>query len=179
MLLEAPVANGSVYRRDDRKKPWIAHISWHEGDRRRQSKLSYLTKRETQEALDEAIDSHRRQEFVAPTAVRVWDFFETIPYHEMRPRQDLADNGLSNVIDRSAFAGCWNARYIAGSARMSRHSFGAAADINIFNSTDGGPGSPVNPELLKRIYAAGLTSGHVWRNSDPGHFEFFEIVGSS
>jgi len=90
--------------------------------------------------------------------------------------QDLVDNGLSNVIDRSAYAGCWNARYIASSARLSRHSFGAAADINIFNPTDGGPGSPVNPELLSRIYAAGLTSGHVWRNADPGHFEFFEVA---
>ncbi|WP_395160076.1 Arm DNA-binding domain-containing protein [Ilumatobacter sp.] len=71
------MANGSVYRRDDRKKPWIAHISWHEGDRRRQSKKSYATKREAQEALAEAIDSHRRQEFVAPTAVRLRDFFVT------------------------------------------------------------------------------------------------------
>lgn len=92
--------------------------------------------------------------------------------------QDLVDNGLSNVIDRSAFAGCWNARYIASSARLSRHSFGAAADINIFNPTDGGPGSPVNEELLTRIYAAGLTSGHVWRNADPGHFEFFDVIES-
>lgn len=88
--------------------------------------------------------------------------------------QDLVDNDLSSVIDRNAYAGCWNPRYIAGSARLSRHSFGAAADINIFNPTDGGPGSPVHPELLDRIYAAGLTSGHVWANSDPGHFEFFE-----
>jgi hypothetical protein len=54
------MANGSVYRRDDRKKPWIAHISWHEGDRRRQSKKSYATKREAQSALAEAIDAHRR-----------------------------------------------------------------------------------------------------------------------
>jgi len=90
--------------------------------------------------------------------------------------QDLVDNGLSNVIDRRAYAGCWNARYIAGSFRLSRHSFGAAADINIFNSTDGGPGSPVHQELLDRIYAAGLTSGHVWTNADPGHFEFFDVV---
>lgn len=90
--------------------------------------------------------------------------------------QDLVDNDLAEVIDRSAYAGCWNARYIAGSARLSRHSFGAAADINIFNPTDGGPGSPVHPELLERIYAAGLTSGHVWANADPGHFEFFNPV---
>lgn len=87
--------------------------------------------------------------------------------------QDLVENGLSGVIDRSAYAGCWNARYIAGSARLSRHSFGAAADINIFNPADGEFGSPVHEELLSRIYDAGLTSGHVWRNPDPGHFEYF------
>ncbi len=87
--------------------------------------------------------------------------------------RDLAASGLSEVIDRSAYAGCWNPRYIAGSYRLSRHSFGAAADINIFNPTDGGPGSPVHEELLSRTYAAGLTSGHVWTNADPGHFEYF------
>lgn len=71
------MANGSVYRRDDRKKPWIAHISWHEGDRRRQLKKSYATKKEAQSALAESIDAHRRQEFVAPTVIRLSDFFET------------------------------------------------------------------------------------------------------
>ena len=71
------MVNGSVYRRDDRKKPWIAHISWQERDRRRQSKKSYATKKEAQSALAEAIDSHRRQEFVAPDAIRLRDFFET------------------------------------------------------------------------------------------------------
>ncbi len=71
------MANGTVYRRDDRKKPWIAHVSWHEGDRRRQSKRAYPTKKEAQQALAETIDSHRRQDFVAPTALRVSDFVET------------------------------------------------------------------------------------------------------
>ena len=68
------MSNGTVYRRDDRKKPWIAHVSWHGGDRRRQSKRSYSTKKE---ALAETIDAHRRQAFVAPTALRVSDFVET------------------------------------------------------------------------------------------------------
>ena len=71
------MANGSVYRRDDRRKLWIAHISWHEGDRRRRSKKSYATKKEARSALAEAIDSHRRQEFVAPAEIRLRDFFET------------------------------------------------------------------------------------------------------
>jgi hypothetical protein len=87
--------------------------------------------------------------------------------------QDLVDNGLSDVIDRGSFAGCWNGRYIANSYRLSRHSFGAAADINIFNTPDEGPGSPVHPELLWRMEAAGITSGHLWAKSDAGHFEYF------
>ena len=87
--------------------------------------------------------------------------------------QDLTDNGLSDVIDRRAFAGCWNGRYIANSYRLSRHSFGGAADINIFNTPDEGPGSPVHPELLWRMDAAGITSGHLWAKSDAGHFEYF------
>lgn len=33
--------------------------------------------REAQSALAEAIDAHRRQEFVAPTVLRLNDFFET------------------------------------------------------------------------------------------------------
>jgi hypothetical protein len=71
------MANGTVYRRDDRKKPWVVHVSWLEGERRRQSKKSYSTKRETQEALATAIDAHRRQHFVAPTHLRVRDFVDT------------------------------------------------------------------------------------------------------
>jgi hypothetical protein len=71
------MANGTVYRRDDRKKPWVVHVSWLEGDRRRQSKKSYSTKKEAQEALATAIDAHRRQDFVAPTDLRVREFVDT------------------------------------------------------------------------------------------------------
>ena len=45
------MASGSVYRRDERKKPWVAHVSWMEGTRRRQAKRAFLTKREAQLAL--------------------------------------------------------------------------------------------------------------------------------
>lgn len=71
------MANGTVYRRDDRKKPWIAHISWREGDRRRQTKKSFATKKQAQAALAEMVDSHRRQDFVATTAIRLSDFADT------------------------------------------------------------------------------------------------------
>ncbi len=92
--------------------------------------------------------------------------------------QDLVENGLSEVIDRSAYAGCWNGRYIANSYRLSRHAFGAAADINIFNTPDEDPGSPTHPELLWRMAAADVTSGHLWAKSDAGHFEYFGTLGA-
>ncbi|MFQ5968007.1 MAG: M15 family metallopeptidase [Acidimicrobiia bacterium] len=89
--------------------------------------------------------------------------------------QSLVDDGLGSVIDRSAFQGCWVSRYMRGSARLSRHSWGVAADINFGNSRSGGPGSPVNEELLNRMAAVGIASGHLWTNPDPGHFEYYGL----
>ncbi len=87
--------------------------------------------------------------------------------------QGLVDDDRADVIDPGAFQGCWNPRRIAGSARISKHSWGMAADINFGNSLDGGPGSPVNQELLDRMTAADVISGHLWTATpDPGHFEY-------
>lgn len=88
--------------------------------------------------------------------------------------QGLIDDGLEDLIDPDAFQGCWNPRFIGGSDRLSRHAWGIAADINFFNPLDGLPGSPVNPELLDRMAAAGVTSGHDWSTPDPGHFEYLD-----
>ena len=87
--------------------------------------------------------------------------------------QSLVDDDLGELIDRQAFQGCWNPRTIAGSARLSKHAWGIAADINFGNPTDGRPGSPVHPELLARMERAGFVSGHRWTTPDPGHFEYF------
>ncbi len=85
----------------------------------------------------------------------------------------LIASGDADAIDRSAFHGCWNARYVSNSSRLSRHAWGAAADINFFNSLDGGPGSPVSGALLEQMAMAGITSGHDWSIPDPGHFEYY------
>jgi hypothetical protein len=85
----------------------------------------------------------------------------------------LEEAGKGTVINRRSFEGCWNARFIAGREAISHHSFGAAADINFFEPLDG-PYSPTHPDLLVALYTAGLTSGHVWVNPDPGHFEWFD-----
>jgi len=85
---------------------------------------------------------------------------------------DLDEAGRGAVINSAAFQGCWNPRFIAGRLAISHHSFGAAADINFFESVDG-PYSPTDPDLLVALFTAGLTSGHLWVNPDPGHFEWF------
>ncbi|NNC91832.1 MAG: hypothetical protein HKN80_05010 [Acidimicrobiia bacterium] len=86
---------------------------------------------------------------------------------------ELVDAGNGAVINRGSFQGCWNARFIAGREAISHHSFGAAADVNFYEPEDG-PFSPTDPDLLVAMYTAGLTSGHVWVNPDPGHFEWFD-----
>ncbi|MGI9610517.1 MAG: hypothetical protein ACR2NL_09530 [Acidimicrobiia bacterium] len=86
---------------------------------------------------------------------------------------ELEEAGNGSKINRGSFQGCWNPRFIAGRLAISHHSFGAAADINFFEPLDG-PYSPTDPDLLIALYTAGLTSGHLWVNPDPGHFEWFD-----
>lgn len=86
---------------------------------------------------------------------------------------ELEEAGNGSKINRASFQGCWNPRFIAGRLAISHHSFGAAADINFFEPLDG-PYSPTDPDLLIALYSAGLTSGHLWVNPDPGHFEWFD-----
>lgn len=85
---------------------------------------------------------------------------------------DLEEQGRSDAIAPADYAGCWNPRFIANRRAMSHHSFGAAVDVNFFRPLDG-PASPVDPDLLTAMDSAGLTSGHIWVNPDPGHFEWF------
>ncbi len=84
----------------------------------------------------------------------------------------LVRDGKEDMIDPSAYQGCWTPRFIGGSQRLSRHSWGIAADINFGNDLDYSLGSPVHPILLNRMADAGLVSGHRWVNADPGHFEY-------
>ena len=86
---------------------------------------------------------------------------------------ELEEAGNGSKINRASYQGCWNPRFIAGRLAISHHSFGAAADINFYEPPDG-PYSPTDPDLLVALYTAGLTSGHLWVNPDPGHFEWFD-----
>ena len=84
----------------------------------------------------------------------------------------LEVQGHTDVIDRSAYKGCWNPRFIRGRADLSHHAWGVAADINFGNDLDG-PGSPTDPRLIEAMAALGILSGHTWTDPGPGHFEWF------
>ena len=70
------MASGTVYRRETPAgaTSWVAHVTWQEGGRRRQSKRTHRTKKEAQQALAELIATHRTGTFVAPSRLTLRDF---------------------------------------------------------------------------------------------------------
>jgi len=87
--------------------------------------------------------------------------------------RQLERAGQADAIDSSAYLGCWNSRFIRGRSDLSRHAWGAAADINFGNESDGGPGSPTHPGLVAAMLERDVLSGHLWTDPGPGHFEWF------
>jgi hypothetical protein len=84
----------------------------------------------------------------------------------------LEASGSGDVIDREAYFGCWNPRFVRGRRDLSRHAWGVAADINFGNDL-AATGSPIAPAMLRAMRSAGIRSGHTWTNPDPGHFEWY------
>lgn len=84
----------------------------------------------------------------------------------------LEATGSGDVIDRGAYLGCWNPRFVRGRRDLSRHAWGVAADIN-FGNDPAATGSPIAPPLLRAMGSAGIRSGHTWTNPGPGHFEWY------
>jgi len=84
----------------------------------------------------------------------------------------LEAGGSGDVIDREAYLGCWNPRFVRGRRDLSRHAWGVAADIN-FGKDLAATASPIAPPLLRAMGRAGIRSGHTWTNPGPGHFEWY------
>ena len=80
--------------------------------------------------------------------------------------EQLITEGLAFLIDRHAFRGCDNGRMIGGGRSLSRHSWGAAVDLNYLLDI------ATDPRLIRIMEQWGFTSGHAWLISDPGHFEY-------
>ena len=87
----------------------------------------------------------------------------------------LVDQGLSHLVDRAGYAGCWNPRYIRSTtgttAGISRHAWGAAVDINAATNPVGSAGTQ-DPRLVEVLLDWGFTWGGDWLVPDPMHFEY-------
>lgn len=85
--------------------------------------------------------------------------------------QELIDAGLGDLIVAEAFQGCDNPRLIGVGRGFSRHAWGAAVDIN-YSDDATIRANAADPRLVAIMDRWGFTSGHLWHNPDPGHFEY-------
>jgi D-alanyl-D-alanine carboxypeptidase-like protein len=88
-----------------------------------------------------------------------------------RALRSLEQRGLSNVVDRADYAGCFAPRRIPGSGSLSLHAWGLAIDINAAANPRLGD-SRQDRRLVRAMEAAGFTWGGRWPTvPDPMHFE--------
>jgi len=88
--------------------------------------------------------------------------------------QDVIEAGLQDEIHPDEFAGCYYPRFIAGTTKLSNHSFGLALDLNVPGNQRGTVG-----EMDRGIVAIfkywGFGWGGDWGYTDPMHFELVEL----
>jgi hypothetical protein len=88
---------------------------------------------------------------------------------------EIQREGLAAEIHVGEYAGCYNARFIAGSTQLSNHAFGLAYDLNVPGNQRGTVG-----EIDRRVVAIferwGFGWGGRWSWTDPMHFELNALV---
>ena len=89
--------------------------------------------------------------------------------------QEIVDVGLADAIHPSEYAGCYYPRYIAGTTRLSNHSFGLALDLNVPGNQRGTVGE-MDRGVVAIFERWGFTWGGRWSYTDPMHFEMNTIV---
>lgn len=96
------MASGTVYRRETTSgaSSWVAHATWQEGGKRRQSKRSFRTKKEAQAALTELLAAHQSGTFVAPSRMPIREFVEPwLAGLENQGRRPTTLRGYRSAID--------------------------------------------------------------------------------
>ena len=88
--------------------------------------------------------------------------------------KDVIENGLQDKIHPNEYAGCYYPRFIAGTTKLSNHSFGLALDLNTPGNQRGTVG-----EMDRGVVAIfkywGFAWGGDWDYTDPMHFEMVEL----
>jgi hypothetical protein len=85
--------------------------------------------------------------------------------------QELADAGLTGLVDPAQFGGCYNPRLIGPGRGLSRHAWGIALDVNVAANPLGAPGRQ-DPRLVEIMRRWGLAWGGEWLRPDAMHFEY-------
>lgn len=86
---------------------------------------------------------------------------------------EVVQRGLAEHVYQTA--GCFNARFIANTTRLSNHAFGMAIDINSLENGRGTTGQ-MHPEVVQIFKKWGFGWGGDWAWTDPMHFELNAIV---
>jgi hypothetical protein len=89
--------------------------------------------------------------------------------------QEIVNAGLAAEIHPDEYAGCYYPRFIAGTTKLSNHSFGLALDLNVPGNQRGTVGE-MDPRVVAVFEEWGFTWGGRWRYTDPMHFEANAIV---
>lgn len=96
------MASGTIYRRKTASgaSSWVAHATWQEGGKRRQSKRTFRTKKEAQSALTELLAAHQSGTFVAPSRMPISEFVEPwLAGLENQGRRPTTLRGYRSAID--------------------------------------------------------------------------------
>jgi hypothetical protein len=88
---------------------------------------------------------------------------------------EIQQTGLAEEIHPKEYAGCYYPRFIAGSTKLSNHSFGLALDINVPGNQRGTVGE-MHPLVVDIFKKWGFAWGGDWNYTDPMHFEMNRIV---
>jgi hypothetical protein len=89
--------------------------------------------------------------------------------------RDIQAAGLADEIHPDEYAGCYYPRFIAGSTKLSNHSFGLALDLNVPGNGRGTVGE-MDRGVVAIFKKWGFGWGGDWGYTDPMHFEMAQIV---
>jgi hypothetical protein len=86
---------------------------------------------------------------------------------------EIEADGLSSLIDRSQYGGCWVPRFVNRNPKqeISHHSWGVAIDLNVADNPFGRT-PHMNPRVVAAFEHWGFTWGGRWLRPDGMHFEF-------
>lgn len=86
---------------------------------------------------------------------------------------EIQKQGLGHLVDASEFGGCYAGRHITAAAdsNLSRHSWGAAFDINVQGNLYGHQPT-IDMRIVEIIESFGFSWGGRWDRPDGMHFEF-------